>query len=162
MPEYALPSGHMKAAVDYLSALRKLGLTPEAVLWAYDEVFEDYVLILLTDHFDKAGPTEIYRLLTRAYNAAATPKKISPFSIRLHSPKQNIAQIIRDASASMLSVQKRGGPYDSSGKQNLFLKFNELWIRWDWVVHYKATKRTPVERAQEWRRFSERVERLAA
>jgi hypothetical protein len=53
-------------------------------------------------------------------------------------------------------------PTHSSGKQNLFVKFNEFWIRWDWVVHYKATKRTPVERAKEWRRFSERVERLAA
>ncbi|WP_162561287.1 hypothetical protein [Methylobacterium terrae] len=73
-----LPTGHLKAGAEYLSALRGLGLDPEGLLWAHDRTVQDFVLVLVTAQFDAVGPLELYRLLTHAYNAAATPQAVSP------------------------------------------------------------------------------------
>ncbi len=75
---------------DYLDALRRLKLEPEALFWAYDRTLEQFVLVIVTSLFDFAGPLALMRLLFDAYNASATPKEIDPFILRLHSPKHAI------------------------------------------------------------------------
>jgi hypothetical protein len=83
------------AGADYLDALRRLKLEPEALFWAYDRTLEQVVLVIVTSLFDFVGPLPLTRLLFDAYNAAATPKEIDPFILRLHSPKHALYRAAR-------------------------------------------------------------------
>jgi hypothetical protein len=158
MDDDALPSGYLEAGRDFWTALRQLGLVPEALFWAQDKSIGEFALVLITSHFDTKGPTEIYRLLTQAYNLAATPATISPFIIRLHSPSQAISEAILE------------GEYSTNADFAYFtldrgdLKYRDKWI---YTAKYKngrvkVNKLSPVERARQWKRFKENVERLAA
>ncbi len=42
------------AGAEYLDALRRLKLEPEALFWAYDRTLEQYVLVVVTSLFDFA------------------------------------------------------------------------------------------------------------
>ena len=75
------------AGAEYLDALRRLKLEPEALFWAYDPTLGQFVLVIVTSLFDFAGPLALTKLLFDAYNASATPSEIDPFILRLHSPK---------------------------------------------------------------------------
>lgn len=83
------------AGQDYLAALRSLKLEPEALFWAHDKGLDQFVLVLVTSLFDFAGPLALTQLLFDAYNAAATPKEIDPFIIRLHSPKHTLYRAVQ-------------------------------------------------------------------
>jgi hypothetical protein len=154
----SLPPGYLKAGADYLNALKGLGLKPEALFWAQDRTINEFVLVLITSHFDFKGPREIYRLLTMAYNHAATPATISPFIVRLHSPKQLISQQVLEAewsasSNNIVMTLNRGD-----------LTYQDKWI---YTAKYKTgaakvKKLTPIERSKQWNKFKSNVERLAA
>jgi hypothetical protein len=53
------------------------------------------VLVIVTSLFDFVGPLRLMRLLFDAYDAAATPKEIDPFILRLHSPKHALYRAAR-------------------------------------------------------------------
>lgn len=153
-----LPPGYLEAGRDFWDALKHLGLIPEALFWGQDKTIGEFVLVLITSHFDTNGPKEIYRLLTRAYNLAATPAAISPFIIRLHSPLQTISQAILE------------GKYSIDGDLAYFtLERGDLVYRDKWIYtakykngSVKVKKLSPIDRSRQWNRFKANVERLAA
>lgn len=158
MVDDPLPSGYLDAGRAFWGALKHLGLVPEALFWAEDKTIDEFVLVLITSHFDTKGPKEIYRLLTRAYNLAATPATISPFIVRLHSPSQASSQAILD------------GEYSTSADFAYFtLNRGDLTYRDKWIYtakykngSVKVKKLSPVDRSRQWNRFKTNVERLAA
>jgi hypothetical protein len=153
-----LPSGYLEAGQDFFGALKRLGLVPEALFWAQDKTIDEFVLVLITSHFDTKGPKEIYRLLTQAYNLAATPATISPFIVRLHSPSQAISEAILHSE------------FSTSGNFAYFtLNRGDLTYRDKWIYtakykngSVKVKKLSPIDRSRQWKRFKENVERLAA
>jgi hypothetical protein len=159
----ALPAGYIEAGTAYLEALRNLRFEPDGLLWARDKTIDQFVLLLVTRHFDYAGPLEIFRLLTRAYNLSATPKEISPFIIRLHSPDQAIIRNMLIIDAHMPSGE-RSMTMTASGAI-VDIKYINIWVyKWPPTVHTKkkGPKQSAVARTREFRRFKESVERLAA
>lgn len=160
------------AGAEYLDALRRLKLEPEALFWAYDQTLGQYVLVIVTSLFDFAGPLALTRLLFDAYNAAATPKEIDPFILRLHSPKHALYR------AAQLHIGNRFDMADLKGRALdratiageatppvvTSFRAGDLESFGTWV--YKSTpvpakaKTTDTERR--WRRFESAVHALAA
>lgn len=161
MAGYTLPPDHLNAGGDYLAALKKLGLQPEGLLWAYDRTVSEFVLVLVTGQFDFVGPTAIYETLTRAYNLAATPAAISPFILRLHSPQQEIVRELRTAYGWDIRVDALT-PAPHPVSIDIELNAGDLTFRVEWVYHLREFKVAPMERARRWRRFQSNVSKLAA
>lgn len=161
MAGYTLPPDHLGAGRDYLAALKKLGLQPEGLLWAYDRTVSEFVLVLVTGQFDFVGPTAIYETLTRAYNLAATPAAISPFILRLHSPRQEIVRELRTAYGWDIRVDPLT-PDPPGITVDIELNAGDLTFRVEWVYHLRERKIAPAERARRWRTFQGNVAKLAA
>lgn len=155
------------AGKEYGEALEKLGLDAHALMWAYDENEERFVLLLITDFFDFKGPLEISRQLFKAYNASATPQEIDPFTVRVHSINQPFA-----ANAFNMAT--------SDGKFDVFDKFGRpktvpeqarisAWksegveLRPEWVIRVRKTApRKNVELSRHWNRFTKNLDKVAA
>jgi len=160
------------AGAEYLDALRRLKLEPEALFWAYDRTLEQYVLVIVTSLFDFAGPLALMRLLFDAYNAAATPKEIDPFILRLHSPKHALYR------AAQLHIGNRFDMAELKGRSLdratiagevtppvvMSFRADDLESFGTWV--YKSTPVSPkaktVDTERRWRRFESAVHALAA
>ena len=159
MANETLPAGYLDAGGTFDDALKDLGFYPDGLLWAWDTSVGEFVLVLITKHFDHAGPLEMYRLLFEAYNGSAIPAEVSPFIVRLQSTEDQIAQ-------RMLQVDA----HDAAGKRSSTIRFDgevgDLKYCNQWVYYYYYPKRarrfTPVDRARQWRRFRQNVEKLAA
>ena len=159
MAKETLPSGYLEAGSAFDSALRKLGFRADGLLWAWDKFVSEYVLVLITRHFDHTGPTEMYRLLFAAYNESAIPAEISPFIVRLQSTQDQIAQ-------RMLRVDA----HQADGQRSQSIRFDgevgDLKYSNHWVYYYydpeNERKIAPVDRARQWRKFRANVEQLAA
>jgi hypothetical protein len=161
------------AGRDYLAALRHLRLEPEALFWAYDKSMGQLVLVLVTSLFDFAGPLALTRLLFDAYNAAATPKAIDPFILRLHSPKHALyREAQRHLGSRFDRANLKGAALDRatiSGEHvptvAISFRAGDLEIFGTWV--YKSTPLSStgvktVELGPRWRRFEHAVHKLAA
>jgi hypothetical protein len=155
----------------FLAAVRELGLRPDALFWAYDKQLENFVLVLITNFFDFAGPLEVSRRLFAAYRASATPKEIDPFLVRVHSPHQRIFSELRIM--LMSGVGHKGVPKEIfdrevvSGERQPALDFafeyGGLESYGVWVYHSSKQGPRPVMQAEvSWRRFDRNVEALAA
>ena len=94
MAEIELSQERLIAGGDFLTGLERLGLNPDGLCWAFDDAVDELALVLVTSFYDDVGPLEINKLLFRAYNLAVTPRSISPFIIRLHSPRDDVAAVI--------------------------------------------------------------------
>lgn len=155
------------AGKEYGEALEKLGLDPHALLWAFDEVENRFILILVTDFFDVKGPLEISRQLFKAYNASATPQEIDPFTVRVHSINQPFGDEIHGLAAS-------------DGKVNIYDKFlkpkpgaenirissyikDGLEFRTEWIISAKKSHaRKTIELSRRWDRFTKNLDSIAA
>ena len=155
MDRFSLPADHLRAGAEYLSALRELGLEPDGLLWAWDDTISEFAFVLVTSQLDHVGPLGIYRLLTLAYNVSATPQEISPFVVRLHSPKQLIFQRIHKA--LNLHIRIEPGEIFQIGS-----KAGDLSFKSEWIYVLQPRRMRPAERVRRWNRFRERAERLAA
>ena len=156
----------------YLLALRNLQLEPEALFWAWDQTVRHYVLVIVTEVFDFAGPLALAEKLFTAYNAAATPPEIDPFILRLHSPKHAIYRAAQLHLGNRIDLAELKGPaFDRATISGEASPFAEIkWQSGDlngfstWV--YKSTPvpskagRGVVEKR--WKRFSHAVDRLVA
>ncbi len=159
------------AGLDYLAAVRRLKLEPEALFWAYDKTIEKIVLVLVTSLFDFAGPLALTTLLFEAYNAAATPKEIDPFILRLHSPKHALYR------AAQVHIGNRFDRADLKGRELdrasisgevmppivASFRAGDLESFGTWV--YKSTPSTRVkalELGPRWRHFERAVHAVAA
>lgn len=163
MDRTSLPALSIEAGESYDRALQALGFKADGLFWAWDHTIDHFVLVLVTEHFDYAGPHAIYRVLLDAYRAAATPKEISPFVVRVHSPRQSIIRNIMVVDA-----------YEKDGKRAEFMTASDtaqdLFYTNHWVYRWPPTdstkqghrRREPTARSREWKRISDAVERLAA
>jgi hypothetical protein len=150
------------AGSHYLVALRKLGLEPAALFWAYDTVVKSFVLVLITEFFDYKGPYEISKLLFKAYNAAATPREIDPFIIRLHSPAQSSIRNLRIPTHLHPVDQKTGKPTGEAAEIKHY-KLGDLIVSGQWVYKFgRSPKKKSVELGRQWSRFERNVMELAA
>ena len=159
MAEETLPAQYLESGEKFDVALKRLGFQADGLLWAWDKSINEFVLLLITRHFDHTGPAEMYRLLFAAYNESAMPPEISPFIVRLQSTEDEIAQ-------RMLQVDA----HDADGKRSSTMRFDgdigDLKYSNRWVYYYyypkKARKIAPLDRTRQWRKFRTNVEKLAA
>lgn len=170
----------LEAGADFLDALRKLGLDPEGLLWAYDTSMEEFVVVLVTSFYDQVGPLAINRLLFKAYNIAATPKSISPFIVQLHSPNDDVsvflADFVRNAKGKILQMRDSGRPERVSswelGKpivshpdfaiRGIGVPGTDLCLLGDGFYAWKEKPPSPAARVGLWTNFVRNVEALAA
>lgn len=156
----------MKAGKEYLASLNSLGLEPEGLLWARDKTIDRFVLVLITSQFDSVGPTEIYRLLTLAYQASVTPREINPFIVRLHSTNQRIVPLIERASQNPLGLKiEMPGPDGEmipADFARVEMGAGDLSFEIGWIYHLAIRRVKPAERSRRWKRFASNVERHAA
>lgn len=156
---------HLEAGKEYDEALVKLGLTADAVLWAYDRVVGHHVLVVVTDFFDFKGPLEISEKLFMAYNAAATPKEIDPFAVRLQSINQPLGEWCHRFAGGMNAAKhdpvtkKPAGNFTPiEGIEIDGLQLNNGWV----IVVRPRSERKPIDLIRRWKRFSKNVEKAAA
>lgn len=160
------------AGHEYLAAIRALNLEPEALFWAYDKGIEQFVLVLVTSLFDFAGPLALTNLLFEAYNAAATPKEIDPFIIRLHSPNHALYRVAKDNIGNRFDrVDLKGRALDRASvagtvTPSVVVSFRvgdlEGFGAWVYKSTTKAAKAKSVEFERRWRRFERAVHSVAA
>src|SRR4051794_18623036 len=170
MDATALDLTRREAGAQYLAALRTLGLEPNGLFWAYDEVTEQFVLFLVTDLFDVKGPYEISKLLFKAYNNSGTPREVDPFIVRLHSPRQTIISslMIGLGGAKIEGVDEKSGKPLSDLVQVSGAKLDGIQVFADWVYKQpdtRAFKRPPantIALSRKWERFMRSVNKLAA
>jgi hypothetical protein len=160
------------AGAEYLDALRRLKLEPEALFWAYDRTLEQLVLVIVTSLFDFVGPLPLMRLLFDAYNAAATPEEIDPFILRLHSPKHALYRAAQPHIGNRFDrANLKGGALDRATIAGELtppviasFRAGDLESFGTWV--YKSTpvaaKAKSVDPERRWRRFESAVHALAA
>ena len=157
----AILEPRMKPGGDFLTALQGLGLDPDALFWAVDAKDGAVILVLVTSHFDYAGPLEVSRALFKAYNAAATPKEIDPFIVRLHSPRQSIYKSIKNILKPAMNMVD--GTSVAIGEDQIFV-FGGLQVPISGVL--KRPKRlsasSSLDHGRKWARFISNVDRLAA
>ncbi|WP_395391447.1 hypothetical protein WBP07_12560 [Novosphingobium sp. BL-8A] len=163
MDRDALPPASIKAGQEFDDALQKLGFRADGLFWAWDRTIEQFVLVLVTEHFDYAGPHAVSGVLLDAYRAAATPAEISPFIVRVHSPRQAIIRNMMVVDAHD-QTGKRVENINAAG-EIADLQYVNHWVyRWPPTDMIKATKkkREPTARSREWRKIVSAVDRLAA
>lgn len=166
----ALPVGYMVGGARYLEAVERLGLRPTALFWAYDKIVGHFVLVLVADEYDQAGPLELSKVLFKAYNANATPSVIDPFIVRLHSPLQPVIEEIGKFMPFKIEFQPtpagdgellRGSPTAATRAIN---NAGGLDVEGDWVYRFDkgGKSSSAMEVSRRWRRFAENVDRAAA
>ena len=167
MGPLALDVSRKEAGADYLASVEMLGLRPTALFWAFDKTLEQFVLVLTTPMFDYAGPLELSKVLIEAYRKSGTPKEIDPFIVQMHSPEHAIIREMAkfmpfNASAATVS-DPSGRPRQDIGIVALTINTGDLEVSSNWV--YRFEKPAPVktvEASRRWRRFVDRVDKLAA
>lgn len=162
MATIKLDPKYLTAGGDYLQALQRLGLDPDALFWVYDDQMNQFVLVVATPLFDFKGPYEISKTLFKAYNRAATPQEIDPFIVRLHSPEHPFirhlegykgATHIRKVDKS--TGQPVGEPVRIERIGAFGVQFSPAWIA-------PLRKRASVDLSRQWQRFERNVDKLAA
>jgi hypothetical protein len=154
---------------EFMSSLERLGLHADALFWAFDRMLNRFVLVLVTDEYDYAGPYAMSKVLFEAYNKAILPIEIDPFIVRVHSPQQWIIQEIGKFlpfSAGEITVSGPDGkPVDHvSGviAESMNINAADLEIDSRWVYRFEKTKkRKTTELSRRWIRFSQNVARAA-
>jgi len=155
----------LKAGKAYLTAIKSLGLDPDALCWAFDSIIGHFVLVLITPMFDFKGPYEISKLLFRAYNLAGTPEDIDPFIIRLHSPDHNIIRMLLEiaGSKSVQAQNKITGKWHTLQSTAQKAEGGGLEFRNEWIYQYKISpKQKSLDLSRKWSRFAHNIDRLAA
>lgn len=153
----------MEAGKAYLDALRKLGLDPEGLVWAWDRVDENLVLMLVTRYFDIVGPSALSTLLFRAYNLAITPTEIDPFIVRIFSPDH---MLIRNVTTAMddfkTQVVDRGGLGHEEEMESAHLGAGSFVIPIGRAYVWKDVRRPKDDLLRRWGIIKKRVDAIAA
>lgn len=149
----------LKAGREYLSALRRLGFNPDALLWAgvggtKDESVME--LLVVTSWADNIGPKAIYDLLFEAYDASATPKEIDPFVVSLFSPH---TQIAIDLEGALRAIKRK--PLDS-GNPFIALGMLDYFTIPKWIISHRRSQTTRFDDARRFATFQSNVQKLAA
>lgn len=149
----------LKAGREYLTALRKLGFNPDALLWAgvggvaAEGAME---LLIVTTWADNIGPKAIYDLLFEAYDASATPKEVDPFVVSLFSPQTQVAIDLGDAVRTLQAETHR------EMRPIIMLGMMDYYTTPPWIISYRPSKSTRFEDARRFNAFQNNVAKLAA
>lgn len=169
MAEFALTSNTLspdrrQAGADYLAALRKHGVTPQALSWAVDDD-EQFHLLMVTSLVDRLGPSSIYDELFRAYERAVTPTSIDPWIVTLFSPHSAFGHEFLTSpivglgfSAEFRDVQGHIVPDAITHEINI----KPFRLRPDWIYLRIAEKRSAEHQLRSWHRFVKNVDLKAA
>jgi hypothetical protein len=112
---------------------------------------------------------ELQSLLFKAYNAAATPREIDPFIVRLHSPRH---RIIRELSGNLDRMGKwvgaaREGPNAETILRNLSIvsivqEIADLNVPVGQIYKFHLPGKDSIDWASRWKAITKRVDKLAA
>jgi len=149
----------MKAGEDYLAALRKLGLEPEGLLWAYHEERKEFTLAMITSLADRVGPKEIYETLFEAYDHAGTPASIDPWIVTVFSPR-TVFDVDFNVMMSMEASAQGFGGVQVEGEMQFMA--GEYMFRKSWVYVARRWNAQSKHQLKVWDKFRENVSRLAA
>jgi hypothetical protein len=156
---------YLTAGDDYLRALQRLGLDPDALFWVYDDQMSQFVLVVATPLFDFKGPYEISRTLFKAYNYAATPQEIDPFVVRLHSPEHPFIRHLETYKEATHFQKVDRGTGRTVGEPIAIQHIGAFGVQFSpaWVLKFALPrKRTSVDLSRQWQRFERNVDKLAA
>lgn len=158
---------YLTAGQEYLDALVRLELVPNFLGWGWDFAVQQWNLVLVTSILDAGGPLGLNRLLFQAYNAGATPKKISPFIVRIFSPAI-IPQdfwVLGQKNLSVTKVQDRldWQPVKIENAQKIFMGLQlEMRNSYQTLLPQPQKARKFHDRRRDWERFRSNIEKLAA
>ncbi|PTW45183.1 hypothetical protein C8J25_108280 [Sphingomonas faeni] len=166
MSEDTISPGMLVAGAEYHRRLKKLGLHPEALMWARDLKQKQYCLIMVWSGVDKYGPLALSELLFSAYRKAVLPRSIDPFIVNVFSYQQNLAQVLvadwpKDAVNCLLvdGVTLNAGEYQD---RRIAEEHADYRIQRDWVYTAQTKKRPSYEVGRDWERFQRNVTSMAA
>jgi hypothetical protein len=167
MATHEIDVARQKAGAEYLTSLEHFGLRPDALFWAFDKTLDRFVLVLVTEAVDFAGPFNLSKVLMEAHRKAATPIEIDPFIVRVHSPNQAIIKALGSVlpfSASKARVHSPDGELkDNLSIAEMITNAADLEVSSEWVYRFEKKKKTQtIEVARHWRRFATNIEKLAA
>ena len=128
------------------------------------------MLVLVTSLFDFVGPLALTELLFEAYNAAATPKEIDPFIIRLHSPKHALYRAAQPFIGNRVDqADLKGADLDRAtivGSVTPFavasFQAGDLQSFGTWVYKSTPTKPKISNSERRWTHFKDAVHAVAA
>lgn len=170
----ALPAEYLAAGQDYLSALETLGMVPEFLGWGMDEARDEWNLVLVTSIIEIGGPLALSKLLFKAYSLKATPQEISPFIVRtfgaetIFAPELKHLNEVRDGTVAVTAIRNADGSLPAGAKAQpipvLAIQKVVGGIQVDSNHAYKIAPRdlSQTQKAVEWHRFRDNIERLAA
>jgi hypothetical protein len=159
MAENTMTPERMKAGEDYLAALRKLGLEPEALLWAYHEGRKEFTLALITSLADRVGPKEIYETLFEAYDHAGTPASIDPWIVTVFSPR-TVFDVDFNAMMGMEATVRPTPGVEIDGE--MWFMAGDYMFRKSWVYVARRWNAQSKHQMKAWDNFRQNVSRLAA
>lgn len=161
--EDALDAQRVQAGKEYLDALHRLGLEPDVLCWVYDAIESEIELAIVTSMAERIESLEIYRLLFRAYEAAATPREIDPFIVSIYGPnssfgitlRESISNLTTDGAFSSLENTKRFVFSIEGPARSKFVLARGVYTR-------KELRKSAAEDLRRWGRFKRNVEAVAA
>lgn len=162
--ERALDGARVAAGEEYLAALKRLGLEPDALCWVYDPDSDETHLAIVTSMAERVGGLSIYKLLFRAYEAAATPREIDPFIVSVYGPRSDFGARLRKllggmAKRGLFSVPERTAAQvlftDAEGSGRLVVLSRGVYAA-------EEGRRSAADDLRRFQRFERRVKALAA
>lgn len=161
--ERALDERRMLAGKDYLAALRRLGLAPDVLCWVYTADHGEMHLAIVTSMAERVDSLSIYKLLFRAYEAAATPRDIDPFIVSVYGPRSDLGMKLHQH----LGEMAKRGTFSTPEKAALFTLTNAApsgrhVVLGRGVYVAEEGRRSAADDLQRWRHFQRSVEALAA
>jgi hypothetical protein len=150
----------LKAGEAYLAALRRLGLEPEGLFWAWDLLDNELILILVSRYFDAVGPLALSELLFKAHRADAMPAEIDPFSVRLHSPDHHMIRTIIDV-LDKFKEQVVDTGREASMKDGV-LENGSIAIPLSNIYRLRDVRRPSIDLLRKWNVIERKVDALAA
>lgn len=174
----------LKAGSEYLTALKRLHLNPEGLLWSRvnetrdiddaqgyslpgDYPNGDWHLVLITSAIDESGPLAMQEMLFKAYNLAATPQSISPFIVEVMSSRSPFhAGLLRALNTDVPLIF--GGGTD--GRARIVtdtvgqpVMVHGLWFDRQWIYQLRGlVSPKNSDRRRQWLDFRQSVNALAA
>lgn len=162
MIDMVLPEGYYAAGSAYLRDLRKLGLHPEALMWAHDKEADRFVLLMVWSGMEKYGMLRLSELLFQAYRTSLLPRQINPFDVHVFNYDHTVSELLRYEPPKASVWQKyfhgipNNWPAEFEANDHIYL------LNKSWVYHRSDTKRSTLKVGAEWRRFQKSVETAAA
>lgn len=161
--EGALDAQRVQAGKEYLDALHRLGLEPDVLCWVYDAIDNEIELAIVTSMAERVESLQIYRLLFRAYEAAATPREIDPFIVSIYGSnsffgitlRENISDLTADGAFSSPENAKRFVTVIQGSAGFKVVLARGVYAR-------KELRRSAAEDLRRWGRFKQNVEAVAA